>query len=87
MLNHRISTVTAAAITAAALTVPSAASAAPVYDNGLVGGTPPQEVRADGQSPALPFAGGALVVLLSGAGVVALRRSLPRQRRSMSPVS
>ncbi len=70
MTKHRSTTLTIAA--SVALGLPASASAKPVYDNGLAGASP-QEVRTDSASLTIPLAGGSLVLLVAGAGLVRYR--------------
>ena len=70
MTKHRFTTLTIAA--SVALGLPASASAKPVYDSGLVGASP-QEVSQDSTDLTIPLAGGSLVLLVAGVGLVRYR--------------
>ena len=73
MTKHRFTSVAIA--TAVALSLPASASAKPVYDSGLVGASPQsaQGTHADGTDLTIPLAGGSLVLVLAGVGLVRYR--------------
>ena len=72
MTKHRSTSLAIA--TAVALSLPASASAKPVYDDGLVGASPQaQGTHADSTDLTIPLAGGTLVLLAAGAGLVRYR--------------
>src|SRR3954471_17734955 len=69
-IKRRLSALAVAICTAVILSLPAAASARPIYDRDVV---VTQVESGGGSSLALPLAGVALVVVLTGAGYVAFR--------------